>query len=58
MPAEYWDNLTKLGDIFESLKASGVAGAQGCPYQTIQKHIIMEEWQVSNKDVCRGGITL
>ncbi len=46
MPAEYWDNLTKMSDIFTALKASGTGGGFNCPYQTMQTYIILEQWQV------------
>ncbi len=47
MPAEYWDNLVRLGDIFSALRAnSGGGGGSSslCPYQTVQTHIILEDW--------------
>ncbi len=45
MPAEYWDNLVRLGDIFSALRANGGGGSSSsCPYQTVQTHIILEDW--------------
>ena len=46
MPQTYWDNLTSLGDIFDSVKKRSAAAGQSdeCPYRQIQAKVILEDW--------------
>ena len=44
MPQTYWDNLTSLAEIFESVKRSSKGEDDRCPYRLIQSRIILEDW--------------